>query len=154
MAAAGEPAEEIIRGLGGNGRKRSKSEYGEEGFFIASADMLDTEVFRAFTRNLQNGTKVPPHPGIPGWMPRNTFHLQCELLRVPHSFSPGVKALEVAFNTILGEHPELRGYQNASAIERAFGRKLAFAAVTEAEYGRLKDELKERVGGSAARTVA
>ncbi len=153
MAAAGEPAEEIIRGLGGNGRKRSKSEFGEEGFYIASADMLDTEVFRKFTQHLQSG--VIGHAGIPGWMPRNTFHLQCELLRVPHSFSPGVKALEVAFNTILGEHPELRGYHNTSAIERAFGRKLGFAAVTEPEYAKLKEELKERLGGVVtARTVA
>lgn len=141
-----EPAEEIIRGLALNGRKRAKSEFGEEGFYVASADRLDTEVFRKFTRNVYNE--------IPLWMPRNTFHLQCELLRVPHSFSPGVKALEVAFNTLLGEHPELRGYQNASAVERAFGRKLAFAAVTQDQYDRLKENLKEKIGGTAeARTV-
>lgn len=153
MAAAGEPAEEIIRGLGGNGRKRAKGEYGEEGLYIASVDRLDAEVFREFTRHLQSG--VIGHAGISGWMPRNTFHLQCELLRVPHSFSPGVKALEVAFNTILAEHPELRGYQNASAIERAFGRKLGFAAVTEADLAKIRMELEDGTRGStAARAVA
>ncbi len=124
-----DPVEELL----------SERNHEREGFYVYKAGVLAAERFRLFTKKMQYERD--------DWTLADTLNLASRLLLAPGGFSPGVKALEVAFNTFLAEHPGLQAPKNPSPVEQIFGYGLRRFAITEAEDRELRERLTKKRGG-------
>lgn len=149
-----DPAEEFLSGATqivpspATGEALKNGAYGVSGWYVANTSLLARERFRQFKKNVQ--TKVP------GWDEGFTLLLLSEAVMEPREHMPGVKALEIPFNTILQMNAESlgprlgprHGNRRIKLSERMLGLRLVGLGVSAEQDAEIRDSCARGANGA------
>ncbi len=145
-----DPAEDLLsgasvqQGAASHGEALKNGTFGAGiGWFVANTSPLARERFRVFKENVKRF--------VPGWDEAYTLLLVSEAVMEPREHMSGVKALEIAFNTILrmnaGSLGRRVGNQRMKLSERVFGARLLGYGVSAEQEVWIHEFIKARQKG-------